>query len=69
MDTIEQYYQQIKSLKTQLHEVKERKKTLTDPAEIKDCNREINRLYVSISTIKSQIAWEKCIDREFSCLT
>lgn len=59
----------LKSLKSQIKELEQKKPTLTDTAEIKAVNRQINALQVEFGQLRKEIqylrSYEKSVEREF----
>ena len=59
----------LKSLKSQIKELEQKKTTLTDAAEIKAVNKQINALQVEFGRLRKEIqyrrSYEKSVEREF----
>lgn len=61
--------EKLQSLKSQIISLEQKKTTLTDAAEIKAINKQINALQVEFGRLRKEIqylrAYEKSVEREF----
>ena len=61
--------EKLQSLKTQINVLEQKKAALTDAAEIKAINRQINALQVEFGRLRKEIqyrrSYEKSVEREF----
>ena len=61
--------EKLQDLKTQIKELEQKKATLTDAAEIKAINRQINALQVEFGRLRKEIqyrrSYEESVEREF----